>query len=445
MCDKIIKKNRKADRGMLKIGCPRCKPRIISMLQLIKNNMKTAVKILITFGFASLLSNNVGAQEKNDSSARAFQLTLVTPLGTNGVESGNKTNNFSINIFAGYNGGLKGVELGGFANILKGDMDGAQFAGYANVNLKTGKGFQGAGFLNYNHLGFNGAQLSGYANVVLSGSKGFQGAGFANVVKGSYRGVQVSGFASVVADSIDGFQGAGFSNYSKGNTKGQIAGFANFNIGNGKGIQLSGFSNINTERTEGVQVSGFFNYTKVLKGLQLGAFNYVDSLEKGASIGIISFVRNGYHKFEISSNESMNGVLSYKTGTNSFYNILSIGGAAKDDKIYWGWGYGIGTIVPLKEKFDLNFEATCFQINEDEWAVDRLNLHNRINALVSVRLSENLTVFGGPSWNVLVSDIKDKHGNTIKSDYAPWSTFNKTYNNDTNVKMYPGFSLGVRF
>jgi len=60
-----------------------------------------------------------------------------------------------------------------------------------------------------------------------------------------------------------------------------------------------------------------------------------------------------------------------------------------------------------------------------------------------VRLSDNLTVFGGPSWNVLVSDVAD--GKAINSDYAPWHVFNKTYSNKTNVKMYPGFSVGVRF
>jgi len=423
--------------------------------------MKTKVNFLLALGLVVVLANYVKGQEIGDTSVRSFQLTLVSPLGTNGVESGNITNKFSINILAGYNGGLKGTEFGGFANVLKGDMDGAQFAGYSNVNLKNGKGFQGAGFLNYNHKEFKGVQLSGYANVTLESSKGFQGAGFANVVNGNYKGVQLAGFASVVTDSIDGFQGAGFSNYSKGNTKGQIAGFANFNIGEEKGpqiagfgnintgdlkgLQLSGFSNINTGRTDGVQISGFFNYTKVLKGLQLGVFNYVDSLENGASIGVISFVRNGYHKFEISGNESMYGVLSYKTGTRSFYNIISVGAATRNDKIYWGWGYGIGTIVPVKGKVDLNFEATCYQVNEDEWHTDRLNLHNRINALVSVQISDNLTIFGGPSWNVLVSDITDKSGNIVNSDYAPWSTFDKIYDNETNVKMYPGFSLGMRF
>lgn len=422
--------------------------------------MKTTVKILFVLGLSAIFTNYSHAQNEDNSSKRAFQLTLVTPLGTNGLEARNKTNNFSINILAGYNGGLKGAEFGGLANILKGDMDGVQFAGYANIDLQKGKGFQGSGFINYNHQEFRGVQLSGYANVALASSSGFQGSGFTNVVRGNYNGVQLTGFVNVVTDSIDGFQGAGFANYSKSNTKGQIAGFSNFNfsdtrgpqisgfgnINDGclKGLQLSGFANINTKELDGAQISGFFNYTKSLKGLQLGVFNYVDSLEKGVSIGLISFVRNGCHKFEISGNESMYGVLSYKTGTNRFYNIIAVGALVRDEKIYWGWGYGIGTIVPLKGRVDLNLEAISFQVNDDDnWDADRLNLHNRINALVAVRLSDNLTVVGGPSWNVLVSDVTD--GKAINSGYAPWNVFNKTYNNKTNVKMYPGFSVGVRF
>jgi len=424
--------------------------------------MKTVVKILLV-GSIGLATNFVKAQEKvaTESVSRTFQFTFITPLGTNGVESGNITNNLSLNLLAGYNGGLKGVEVGFFANILKGNMDGAQFAGFSNINLKTGKGFQGAGFLNYNHNGFRGAQLSGFANVVLSNANGFQGSTFANVVNGNLKGAQLSSFVNVVTDSIDGFQGAVFANYSKSNTHGQVSGFANFNFSDTKGpqiavfgnintgnlssVQLSGFANINTKSLHGAQIASFFNYAKKLNGLQLGVFNYVDTLEKGASVGLISFVRNGYHVFEISSNESMYGVLSYKTGTRSFYNILSLGASAKNDRIYWGWGYGIGTIVPINGKTDINFEATSFQVNDDEWYTDRLNLHNRLNVLVSVKLSDNITIFGGPSWNVLVSDITDKHGNIIKSDYAPWHVFNKTYNKDTNVKMYPGFSVGMRF
>lgn len=418
--------------------------------------MKTTVKLLLVVSIVSL-SNIVWAQEKKESNPRAFQLTFITPLGTNGVESKNITNNLSINIIAGYSGGLKGTEFGGIANILKGDMEGAQFAGYANIDQGKGHGFQGSGFLNFNRKEFRGAQFAGYANVILSNSKGFQGAGFANVVNGNLKGHQYAGFANVVTDSLDGFQGAGFANYSTGSTHGQLSGFSNFNfgeikgaqitgfsninIGNFKGLQMAGFVNFNSNKLHGAQISGFFNYTKKLKGLQLGVFNYADSLESGVSIGVISYVRNGYHTFEVSGNESLYGVLSYKTGTRSFYNILAVGASVKNDMIYWGWGYGIGTIVPLNQKVDLNFEGTCFQINEDKWYTNRVNLLNKINLSVLYKVNDNFTLFGGPSWNVMVSDI----ANNPDSKFVPWNTFNKTYDKNINVKMYPGFNVGVRF
>ncbi|HCT31199.1 MAG TPA: hypothetical protein DIW31_10830 [Bacteroidales bacterium] len=416
--------------------------------------MKAQVKILL--GLSIVFLTNMGwAQENAEQKVRDFQLTFITPLGTNGVESKNITNKFSINILAGYSGGLKGAEFGGIANIIKGDMDGAQFAGYANINRGMGRGFQGSGFLNFNQKEFKGAQFAGYANVILSDAKGFQGAGFANVVTGKLKGQQFAGFANVVTDSMKGFQGAGFANYSKGTSLGQLAGFVNFNFGeikgpqiagfsnindgNMKGVQLAGFTNINTNRLQGAQISGFFNYAKKLKGFQLGVFNYIDSLESGATVGIISYVKNGYHKFELSGNESLYGVLSYKTGTRSFYNILAVGASTRNDIIYWGWGYGIGTIIPISSKLDLNLEGTCFQINEDKWDNNHINLLNKVNLSLLINVTDGFSIFVGPTWNVMVSDIDQN------SKFVPWHTFNKTYDNDINVKMFPGFNVGMRF
>lgn len=416
--------------------------------------MKTQAKFLL--GVSLVLFASMGwAQENSEQKVRDFQLTFITPLGTNGIESKNITNKLSINILAGYSGGLKGAEFGGIANILKGDMDGAQFVGYANVNLAKGKGFQGSGFLNFNKGEFRGAQFSGYANVILADAKAFQAACFANVVNGKLKGHQFAGFANVATDSLKGFQGAGFANYSKGNAKGQIAGFTNFNfgeihgpqiagfsninVGNIKGVQIAGFANINTNRLQGAQISGFFNYAKKLKGFQLGVFNYIDSLESGMSVGVISFVRNGYHVFELSGNESLYGVLSYKTGTRAFYNILSVGASTQNDMIYWGWGYGVGTIIPISNRLDLNIEGTCYQINEDKMYNDHINLLNKANLSLLIKVTDGFTIFAGPTWNVMVSDIDQN------SKFVPWHTFNKTYNNDINVKMYPGFNVGMRF
>ncbi len=65
----------------------------------------------------------------NDStSGLPFQITFITPMGTNGTLSPKVTSNLSLNVVAGYNGGVEGVEVGGFANVLEYDMKGGQFA-----------------------------------------------------------------------------------------------------------------------------------------------------------------------------------------------------------------------------------------------------------------------------------------------------------------------------
>jgi hypothetical protein len=46
------------------------------------------------------------------------------------------------------------------------------------------------------------------------------------------------------------------------------------------------------------------NITNRLDGFQLGLLNYVDTIENGAPIGLISFVKNGgYKAVELSVNE----------------------------------------------------------------------------------------------------------------------------------------------
>ena len=64
---------------------------------------------------------------------------------------------------------------------------------------------------------------------------------------------------------------------------------------------------------------------------------------------------------------------------------------------------------------------------------------------VAWNLARQLTLIGGPSWNVTVSDILDEFGNPIESSIAPWSVFDKTTDSGYNIKMYPGATFGVRF
>ena len=394
-----------------------------------KNKSKTSLISILSVAILLLGLNSYAQKDSKTLQTRPFQMTFVTPLGTNGLDAWNITNNVSINIYAGYNGGLDGVELSGFGSMLRYDMIGTQISGFGNIVLGSGNGIQLAGFFNYTQETFKGVQLAGFSNVALDSLNGFQ----------------LSGFFNVSVDHIEKMQVSGFVNYSKGNDAGQITGFSNVNKGNLHGIQLAGFSNVNTESVKGAQIAGFLNYTKTLKGVQIAPFNYVDSLENGIPIGVFSIVKNGYRAFEISANETLFGVVSFKTGVKQFYNIISVGSSIKNNNIYWGWGYGIGTMMPVKEDWNIAIELLSYQINEDEWFTEALNLHNKFQITASKKVSENIEVFGGASWNVNVSELEDYDGNAFKSTITPYDTFNKTYNNETNVKMYPGFTAGIRF
>ena len=421
-----------------------------------KNLVKLSTLVMVFFTVTIL-----NAQEKQAMDTMPFQFGLISPIGTNGLNSWNTVNNFSLNLWGGYAGGLDGFEASGFVSVLKGDMKGAQFSGFVNANLGNTKGAQFAGYLNFNKQEFEGVQLAGFVNTVTNNTEGVQAAGFVNTVVGEFDGAQFAGFVNVatkessgaqfagfvntVTDSIDGFQGAGFVNYSMGNSLGQASGFMNANVGDLNGVQASGFVNVNTGKVKGAQLAGFVNITKRLKGTQIGFFNYVDSLESGTPIGFLSFVRNGYRAFEVSTSETLYGIATFKTGTRNFYNIFSLGGGMQNEQILWGWGYGLGTIIDVSKKMDIAMEVQAFHINQDVWNTNHLNLLNKVSIQAAYQIMPSLEVFGGPTFNVVVSDTENSEGNVVSSLIAPYTTFSKVYSDGTKVEMYPGFTLGVRF
>ncbi len=325
----------------------------------------TKISVVMMCVLMGLFNVTVKASETDSTKMKQmpFQITFVTPLGTNGMASWNTDNRFSINLFSGFNGGLHGVEFSGFAGIIKSDMQGAQFSGFANVNL--GKS--------------HGAMFAGFANVTNGDSKGGQVAGFANVA---------------------------------------------------------------TADVHGAQIAGFINVAKKVKGVQIGVINYADSISDGVAIGLISIVKHGYRAFEIGANESMYTNLRFKTGTRAFYSILGVGASLHDEKVYWGWEAGFGTLIKTSEKTALSIEATSMHVNEDEWFTDRLNLLNKIRTSFAWQFHEKFSLYAGASWNVLVSKNSDK-GQVFETPFVPWTVYDEVHKN-TRVQMYPGFQLGIR-
>jgi len=365
---------------------------------------------------ALLVVVKVNALPVQDSARTSpFHLSFITPLGTNGLESWNTTNLVSINVLAGYSAGLKGIEVAGFANALKEDMDGIQIAGFCNNTLGKARGLELAGFWNYNHGKVTGMQLAGFANIAQDTVEGFQGAGYVNYAHGATIG-QASGFANISTGDVSGFQATGFSNITIGNTS---------------GIQASGFSNITTGTQTGLQASGFFNYAKTLRGVQLGFINVADTVEKGVPVGFLSFVKNGYRVLQIGGNETLYGEVSFKTGTRRFYNILALGATVTTGNVKWGFGYGIGTLIPLGKRLDISIEGVSYQIVEDAWYMDYLNSLNRLNLSLCYNFTRGVGIYAGASWNILVTDS------------GPDGEFHHHHWNP-DVSTYPGFTAGLR-
>jgi len=402
------------------------------------------MRIRIIIITAILLSSHFSMAMTADSARVApFHLSFITPLGTNGLDSWNTVNNFSLNLFAGFSGGLEGVEVGGFANGLRGDMRGVQIAGFCNNTLGEAEGAEIAGFWNYNHKNVKGFQASGFANVAVGYVDGFQASGFANYARGTSFG-QFSGFANLSTDKVYGVQASGFANVTTSNVKGlQGAGFANVAVGDIKGAQASGFANITTGRTEGLQASGFVNYSKYLKGVQVGFINFADSVEAGIPIGFLSFVKNGYLVMEIAGNESLLGAVSLKTGVRRFYNIISLGASIRDDRLLWGWGYGIGTMMPVTGRLSMSLEAISYHINEDTWYSGNINLLNRANLTIAYDLTPAFSIFAGPAMNVWITNV-DSHGNPYTGvPFDSWTLYSRAHHR-TEVVIYPGVSAGLR-
>ncbi len=371
-----------------------------------------SIKFLLALLFIGLITTAKSQDKQADQFKRPAQVSFVYPLGSNGIDAYKYTNNVSLNILAGMSGGTDGLELGGLANISRGHVNGLQAAGLLNTSAMYVKGLQ----------------MGGIANFHQGESVGAQAAGIANFNEDKFQGLQLAGISNISGGKMDGLQAAGISNITRGNVY---------------GWQLAGISNIATGKISGAQV-GLINYAKSVHGFQLGLINVTDKVEKGAVLGLFSYVKNGYTRVEVEANETFYANLTVKNGLPWLYNIYMVSYKSKGNKTFWAPGIGLGSYQQISNKLGVNVDLTAQQVNEDEWWTENLNMLNKLKVDLSYKIGERTEIYGGPSFNVTVSGIKDNEGNIIGESFTPsWKSFEKTYTHN-KVTTYVGFNLGVR-
>ncbi len=371
---------------------------------------------------------------------RLAQVSILPFVGTNALRSNEMTNNVSFNLFWGTNGGVDGMEIGGFVNSIKYNVNGLQIAGLGNTVGGNVVGTQAAGLFNATKGSVQGVQTAGLFN--LSGeAKAVQGAGLFNIATDDFIGVQAAGLFNFSSGKADGVQAAGLFNIAGGKTKAQFSSF--FNI---------------AHDVEVGQISSFLNIGKKVSGFQLALINVADSTS-GIPIGLLNIIKKGYNRVEFSAGEALLANFALKLGARSFYNIFHFGArwddvtnpasgndpaASSETVTYvtWALGYGIGTTIGFGKRTLINVEAVTMHVNEQEQWTDELNMLNQFRLLFDVRTGRHTSLFAGPVGNIMVSKL-EREG-VIGSMIMPYTHFDET-TADTNVKMWVGFNAGIRF
>lgn len=381
----------------------------------------------------------VNSQNISDTMYRWGQVSLLPNIGTNRKLSGSVVNGVSLNILAGYSKGVRIMEVGTFSNIVSGNaryfmaggtnfvgdtLTGAQLA-YIFNRTRNVTGLQSSGILNINEENMVGAQLSGVVSIN----------------NGIVNGAQISGIYAR-SNTIQGAQIA--SAYAKANFiyGTQIAGFAS-SADFVTGSQIAAIV-CSAREVDGTQVSGMVNYAKHAKKWQLGLINIADSSD-GISVGLLSFVHNGIHQLELSSDEMFHGGLSYRTGSRSFYNIISVGGRLSAGELQlWSAGYGFGTMARLSKKWSFDANLISQMLFSGGKLLEDDNYY-RIYLGLERKVSSHFSLAFGLTTNLLTYRDEQLKSGSLLSSAIPYTLWNHRTSDDRTFCGWLGARVAVRF
>ena len=321
----------------------------------------------------------VSAQKTDSLRSFPAQVSLVYPLGTNGVLSKNFSYNFSLNILTGKVGGLNGMEVSGLFGMVNNSAVGFQFAGLSSIVGDKMSGMQTAGIM----------------NIVGDGMVGMQTAGILNIVGDCAKGLQVGGLANVVGDKMNG-----------------------------------------------VQIAGIYNRAKTLKGLQIGILSINDTIESGGSLSLINIVKSGaYKEWELSFADYDNVALSFKMGTQKLYTIYTVGVNFLEDNL-WVLGIGFGNRTSIGKRFDFQPEYVFNSYFPIDFKNIQATYATRLKLGFVYRLNEKFGLSLAPSVYVLNAD-KDNNSDSEFYKISSFGSLYTHNSNNRQTTIGVGISVGL--
>lgn len=403
-----------------------------------KSNLLIAVLVLISSAvFAQTIVQDT----------KPVQFTFNYPMGTNGYKSYQSTNNLSVNMMIGFNGGVKGCEVAGMGNINNGDITGVQASGMWNVAKGSLKGGQFAGMFNSNTGSANGIQGAGLFNANLGSANGIQAAGIFNFNKDDAKYIQAAGIFNSNYGKAEGLQAAGIFNSnlcqktdSSATKLIQVAGIANQNSSVTTGLQASGIINVSTDSLTGIQTS-LVNLGSYVKGVQVGLVNVcTKESDKVVPIGLVNIVKGGLFEFEVAAGDVLYGNINYKMGVEKFYTIYKIGYSVFEGTSVYSTGLGLGTYFKLNDKSKIALDLSTNSITDRFLISNEFNMLNKADISYKYSITDNFGLFAGLSYNIYLTDAKSDNPNGILN--VPY-TIAKSANPNVNVFNWFGANVGL--
>ena len=349
------------------------------------NTVKRYLPVLLAC-IITITTLNAEEAEKN----RAGQVTFFFPMGTNGMESLEYSNAFSLNLVYGMNGGVNALEVGGVGNYNAHDVSGIQVAGVSNINMEETRGIQ----------------ISGVTNTNFGDSTGLIWSGTLNSVFGNTSGVMVSSI-----------------NIASGRMKGLQVGTVNY-----------------AQELEGVQFGVINVAAGGEKALPVGIFSVVKGgyFAVEASAGESLFANLSY-KMGVERFYTIFRVGGSFSDPDSYSGIASV----DEENCLLSPGLGWGSLIPLGGKSRLALEISASNIvGVENWDSENLNLLSKMDLNYQLGLGDHLSLFAGPSLNVYVNDLTEEEEN--KKLPVPYTFMDETYD-DVNVCLWVGANAGLTF
>lgn len=411
-----------------------------------------------------------------DTFERAFQVSFLPFLGSNGLMSGNVYNDISLNVIGGFSRGtnrfeaaslfnvnrerMKGLQLAGVLNVVGDSATGGQLAGIMNVTGRMMKGVQAAGFVNLNVGELKGVQLAGLFNanirrvtgLQMAGSfnlntsdfSGLQTAGVMNLNAADVKGIGLSGMLNVVSGTLQGVLGAGLMNLTWHSEEAvELAGALNVAKRGTNNVQVASMMNSTLKGTTRVQVAALFNYANYVKGFQLGLINVCDSTS-GVPIGFLSIVRKGLHQLEVSGDEVIPSNFAFRTGVQAFHTIFSVGAGPGSNSMMWQFGYGAGTSIRLSKNWRVDLSGSAHHISEGTLYTG-VSARYIIYSGVEYKLTPYLRLAAGPTVNFYLADALLPDYTSVYSRIGPSAARSRELSNDYILKSWMGFKVALRF